>query len=157
MIQSAIKFFRNKFHGFLPDLDNSFFINPVNKTEVRKIILSLNLLKAVGPNSIPSTILKLLSKNISNQLSELFNLPLSLVVFPLILKSSKFISIFKKESELKYSSCRPIFLPSNIDKILERVMYNHLYEFLEYKNFIWSAISFLTKTLNFSCIDPPYR
>ena len=128
-IRSTIKFSRNKFHGFLPDLDiNSFFMKPVNKTEIEKIVV---------PNSIPTKILKLRSNNnVSNQLSELFNLSFSLGVFPSILKSSKVISIFKKESKLKYSNYHTIFLPSSIDKILERIMFNRLYEFLESKNLI---------------------
>ena len=63
-------------------------------------------------------ILKTLSNDISNQLSELFNLSFSLGVFPSILKSSKVIPVFKKESKLKWSIYRPISLNSNIDKIL---------------------------------------
>ena len=38
---------------------------------------------------------------------------------------------YKKESKLKSSNYRPIFLLSNIDKALERLMYNRLYNFLE--------------------------
>ena len=103
-------------------------MKPVNKTEIEKIVV---------PNSIPTKILKLRSNNnVSNQLSELFNLSFSLGVFPSILKSSKVISIFKKESKLKYSNYHTIFLPSSIDKILERIMFNRLYEFLESKNLI---------------------
>ena len=49
----------------------------------------------------------------------------------------KVISIFKKESKLKCSNYRSISLLSNIDKILERIMYNRLYEFLESKNLIY--------------------
>ena len=108
-IQSTIKFSINKFHNFLPDTDiNSFFIKPVDKIEIQNIILSLNRLNAVGSNNIPTKILKLLSKDISNQSSELFSFSFSLSVFPSILKSIKVIPIFKKESKL-----------SNIDKLLK--------------------------------------
>ena len=93
-IQSTIKFSSSKCHDFLPDIDiNSFIIKPVDKTEMQNI-LSLNPLKAVDPNSVPTKILKLLSSDISNQLSELFNLSFLLGVFPSILKSSKIIPIF---------------------------------------------------------------
>ena len=93
-IQSTIKFSRSKCHDFLPDIDiNSFIIKPVHKTEMQNI-LSLNPLKAVDPNSVPTKILKLLSSDISNQFSELFNLSFLLGVFPSILKSSKIIPIF---------------------------------------------------------------
>ena len=81
--------------------------------------------------------LKLLGNDISSQLSKMFNLSSSLGAFPSILQSSKVIPIFKKESKLKCSNYRPISLLSNIDKILERIMYNRLYEFLESKNLIY--------------------
>ena len=94
-IQSTNKFSRNKFHYFLPDIEiNCFFVKPVDKIEIKNIILSLNPLKAVSPNSIPTKILKLLSNELSNQLSEQLNLPFSHGVFPSILKSSKVIPIF---------------------------------------------------------------
>ena len=38
-IQSTIKFSKKKFHDFLPDIDiNSFFIKPVDKTEIQKVL-----------------------------------------------------------------------------------------------------------------------
>ena len=68
---AIIKFSRNKFHDFLPDIDiSSFFIKPLDNKEIQNTILSLNPLKAIAIN----TILKLLSNNISNKLSELLNL-----------------------------------------------------------------------------------
>ena len=67
----------------------------------------------------------------------MFNLYFSLGDFPSILKSSKVTPIYKRESKLKCSNDRPISLLSNIDKILEIIMYNRLYEFLESKNLIY--------------------
>ena len=93
--------------------------------------MSLNPPKAVSPNSIPTKILKLLINNVSSQLTELFNLSFSRGVFPLILKTSKIIPAYKKDSKLKCSHYRPISLLSNIDKVLERLMCNRLYNFLE--------------------------
>ena len=59
-VKSSIKYSRNKFFDFLPQIDiNSFFINP-DKTEIKNIILSLNPLKSIGPNSIPTKLLTLL-------------------------------------------------------------------------------------------------
>ena len=39
--------------------------------------------------------------------------------------------VYKKDSKLKCFNHRPISLLSNIDKVLERLTYNHLYNFLE--------------------------
>ena len=83
MIQSTIKFSKNTFHSLLPDIHiNSFFIKPVDKKKIQNIILSLNPLKAFGYIGIQTEILKLLSIDISNLLSELFNHSISLGIFP---------------------------------------------------------------------------
>ena len=101
-IKSSIKYSRNKFFDFLPQINiNSFFINPTDKTEIKNIILSLDPLRSIGPNSIPTKILKLLSNDISTQFAELFNLSFSEGVFPSILKTCKAI---KKYSQLNCSN-----------------------------------------------------
>ena len=69
-IQSVIKFSKKKFHSFLPDIEfNYFFKKLVDKTEIQNI-LCLTPVKGADPNSIPTKILKLLSNNTSNQLSD---------------------------------------------------------------------------------------
>ena len=81
-IKSSKKYSRNKFFAFLPQINiNSFFINLTDKTEIENIIVSLDPLKSIGPNSIPTKILKLLSNDISTQFAELFNLSFSEGVF----------------------------------------------------------------------------
>ena len=110
---------------------NAFFLNPTDETEVKNIIMSLNPLKSIGPNSIPTKILKLLINNVSFHLTELFKLSFSCGVLPFILKSSKIILVYKKDSKLKCSNYRPISLLSSIDKVLERLMYNGIYIFSE--------------------------
>ena len=44
-------------------------------------------------------------------------------VFPSVLKTAKVIPVFRKDSKLDYSNYRPISLLSNIEKILENIMY----------------------------------
>ena len=57
-------------------------------------------------------------------------------VFSSLLKTSKLSPVFKKDSKLDYSNYRPISLLSNIDKILEKLMYKRLYIFLNNNNII---------------------
>ena len=54
-----------------------------------------------------------------------------------ILQTCKVILIYKNDSQLNCFSYQSISLLSNIDKILEMIMYNHLYKFLE-TNLIYS-------------------
>ena len=59
-------------------------------------------------------------------------------VFPSLLKTAKTVLVFKKDSKLDYSNYRPISLLSNIDKILEKLMYKRLYTFLNNNNIIYN-------------------
>ena len=135
--RSKRTYFSSFFQNHVHDLKNTWkgikrIISLTDKTEIKNIILSL------GPNSIPTKIVKLLSKDISTQFAELFNLSFSDGVFPSILKTCKVIPIYKKDSQLNCSNYRPISLLSNIDKIRERILYNRLYKFLETNNLIYS-------------------
>ena len=121
---------RNSYRDFLTNsLPNSFVIR--DKLEVEHLISSLNKRKSVGPNSIPTDILVMLKPDISITLSKNFNLSLSTGVFPNKLKISKTIPVFKKGDHHLTSNYRPISLLSNINKILEKIMFNRTYEFLE--------------------------
>ena len=59
-------------------------------------------------------------------------------VFPLVLKTAKVVPVFKKDSKLDYSNYRPISLISNLEKILEKLMYKRLYTFLNSNNIIYN-------------------
>ena len=107
------------------------FLNPVNPSEVLKTINSLSSNKASGPNSIPSKILNLIKTDLSEPLSFLFNLSFTSGSFPNLLKLTKVIPIYKnKGSPLEISNYRPISLLSNIEKILEKIMYSRIFNFL---------------------------
>ena len=71
-------------------------MSPTDKTEIENVISSLDSNKSVGPNSIPTKILKLLKNDISSQLSEIFNLTFSSGIFPSILKTAKVIPYIRK-------------------------------------------------------------
>ena len=58
-------------------------------------------------------------------------------VFPSVLKTAKVVPVFKKDSKLNYSNYRPVLLLSNVEKILEKLMYKRLYTFLDYNNIIY--------------------
>ena len=122
-----ISFSHKHFSDFLRNRSNiSFFVSPTDKTKIEDFISSLDSSKSVGPNSIPTKILKLLKYDISSQLSEIFNISFSYRVFPSILKTAKVIPVHKKDSQLDFSNYRPISLLSNIEKFLEKLMYSKL-------------------------------
>ena len=111
-----ISFSHKHFSYFLKNRSNiSFFVSPTDKTEIEDVISSLDSNKSVGPNSIPTKILKLLKDDISSQLSEIFNISFSSSVFPSIPKTAKVIPAHKKDSKLDFLNYRPISLLSSIE------------------------------------------
>ena len=112
-------------------LPNSFVIRECDRLEVENLISSIDKRKSTGPNSIPTDILIMLKSDISIHLSKIFNLSLLSGVYPDKLKISKTIPIFKKGDSYKVSNYRPISLLSNINKLLEKIMFNRTYDFLD--------------------------
>ena len=111
-------------------VQNSFFAAPSFPVEMSDIISLLKSGKSLGPNSIPTKILKLLSPLISSPLSQIINESLQSGVFPDKMKLAKVIPLFKKGCPLTASNYRPISLLSVFSKIIEKVMYERLYNFL---------------------------
>ena len=58
-------------------------------------------------------------------------------VFPSVCKTVEMVPVFKKDSKLDYRNYCPISLLSNIDKILEKLMYKRLYTFLKNNSIIY--------------------
>ena len=85
------------FSDFLKNrTQNSFFLSPTNKLEIRNITPSLDLNRLAGSNIIPTKILKLLKNDISSRLADIFNISFSAGVFPTILKVFKVVPVYKK-------------------------------------------------------------
>ena len=72
-------------------------------------------------------------------LAKLINRSFHNGVFPNILKIAEVIPIFKSESRVACNNYRPIFLLSNIGKIIEKLMHKRLYSFLETQNCFYPA------------------
>ena len=134
-----VSFLHKHFPDILKNRSNiSFFVSFTGKTEIENVIYSLDSNKSVGPDSIPTNLLKLLKNSIFGQLSEIFNISFSSSVFLSILKTAKVIPVHKKHSKLNFSNHCPISLLSNIEKTLERFICNRMYKFSPDNNLIYS-------------------
>ena len=91
----------------------------------------MNINKGTGPNGIPTRILHLIKAIISEPLSKIFNTSINTGCYIDKLKLAKTIPIFKKGSRMLVSDYRPISLLSNLNKIMEKLIFKRIYEFLE--------------------------
>ena len=70
-------------------------------------------------------------------LAYIINRSFSTGVFPKLMKNVKVIPIHKGGSTQDVNNYRPISLFSIFDKIIEKIMHNHLFAFLEYHNILF--------------------
>ena len=100
--------------------------------EVESVLKALPIGKATGPDGINNCILRELAHELSPPLCSLFNQSLILGIVPDIWKEAHVCPIPKGGDRTAVSNYRPISLLSNINKVLERIVFKHLYNhFLE--------------------------
>ena len=106
-------------------------LDAVTEDEIESIIGNLNSRKTIGPNSIPTRILKEFQNILKIPLTIIINISLQTGIFPEQCNIAHITPIFKKGDRLDSSNYRPVSLLSNISKILEKAMYTRLYKFLD--------------------------
>ena len=121
------------------NMRNSFFFNAITADEILKVINTLDQSKSNGLFSIPPKLLRLLSRDISYILADVFNISIQTGKFIRCLKTSKVSPIYKnKGSELDVSNYRPISLLSNIDKIFEKLVHERLMNYLTQEKILYN-------------------
>ena len=114
----------------IPYNDHSIFLTPTSKTEMIKLIGSLKNKSSSGHDGISNRILKGITHSISELLSIIFNKSLEEGVFPTEIKKADTVPLYKSKAKDDKNNYRPISLLLIISKLLEKVMYNRTYQFL---------------------------
>ena len=73
-----------------------FFPSPTDKEEMKYILSSLDINKSTGSYYISDKVLNMFKNDISEQLTDLFNLSFTTGTFPTLLQTVKVIPIHKK-------------------------------------------------------------
>ena len=108
---------------------NHFLFHPTNNDMVYLIINELNNCGA-GYDGISTKFLKRICPDIVPCLTHLFNLCLSQGVFPTNFKKAIVVPIFKSGDRFKFNNYRPISLLPILSKILEKIVYLQLSNYL---------------------------
>ena len=103
---------------------------------VCQILLSLNPNSSLGDDGVHPRFLKLLADELSYPLSVIFNSSLQTGVVPVEWLSSIVVPIYKKSSRFDPLNYRPISLTSVPCKVLERLVAQHITQYLDSNNII---------------------
>ena len=141
----SIEFIRSTFNNLLP---NFSFQNVTSETVVKKC-LSLKTGKAPGYDRIPSSFVRLASKELSPHLTKLINQSLDDSIFPHSLKKAIVTPVHKKKDPLNKSNYRPVSVLSGISKIFESVICDQMS--LYFDSLLSPSLAAYRK--NYSCED----
>ena len=115
----------------LQSSSDSLFFQPTDVNEIVKLVQKLPMKASSGHDNISNILLKEIIHPLSSVLSNLFNRSLSTGEFPAIMKLAEVIPLYKNKERYYESNYRPISLLSTISKILEKIVYSRVYEFLD--------------------------
>ena len=123
-----------------PKLQNrpiiTFHPEPTNPTEVLKIIHSLDSKKATGLDSISVRTIKEIGCSIATPLADIVNSSFLQGIFPNKFKLGKIIAVHKRGSRLDVNNYRPVTVLPVLSKIIEKIMFTRLNNFLNEQNLI---------------------
>ena len=106
----------------------AFSFQPVSAEYIGKLLIELRINKSCGPDNIPPKILKLSARTIREPLTKLINYCIAESSWPLDWKRSRVTPVYKKDDASSVKNYRPISILSAIPKLLEKVMYDQLYD-----------------------------
>ena len=109
---------------------NSFSFRPVSVTLVYTLLVNLSTTKATGMDKISAKILQVAAPVIAPSLTEIFNMSIDSDQFPSDWKAARVIPLFKKGQRSMLDNYRPISILPVVSKLMERIMYDQMYEYL---------------------------
>ena len=115
---------------------NSIYISPTDSEEVVKICSSFKNGSSPGPDDIKPDVVKTVINLIVDPLVHVFNLSIINGFVPTQLKMAKVVPIHKSGDASIFNNYRPISVLPIFSKILERIIYNRLHNFLEHCHLI---------------------
>ena len=107
-----------------------------SEDEVLDLLKCIDTSKATGPDGISPKLLHEAGASIVPSLTKLINLSLTKCKVPKDWKLANVIPLFKKGDKHNTNNYRPVSLLSCVNKILERIVFKHLYNYLRDKKLL---------------------
>ena len=116
----------------------TLYLHQITPSEIKKYINKLPAKNSSGYDNISNKLLKQIKYSILKPLVHIFNLSIVSGVFPVNMKLSEVIPLYKKGSKDQMNNYRPISLLITISKLLEKCMYTCLYKFIAKNNIFYN-------------------
>ena len=91
---------------------------------------SLKTTHSTGLDEIDPSVMHSIVEDVAIPLTNIFNSSLSTGIVPSALKLAKIVPIFKQGTHEDITNYRPISILPYFSKILEKLMYNRLYDYI---------------------------
>ena len=108
----------------------SLFFNPCSVQEVRSLVTELPAKRSSGSDNISNILLKELIPHLCEPLCLVINRSLESGVFPELMKLAEVVPLYKSKARDQETNYRPISLLTTMSKIMEKVVYKRVYDFL---------------------------
>ena len=118
---------------------SKFNLQNTNADEILSVINKLPTKTSSGHDHISCKILKEIKDIISEPLALLTNQVFNTSIFPAKLKLAKVIPLYKKGDIFSIENYRPISLLSSFSKVLEKNIFNQLFNFFQCNNLFYNS------------------
>jgi len=136
-LAAQIKKGKTRFTEYLLQTENWLQFSELTTEELDKAFTSLQRDKSPGHDGISSNIISGCYVSIRNVLCDIFKKSLNEGTFPDKLKIAKVVPIFKNDDPTEFSNYRPISILPVFSKLLERIIYNRIYDHLRGNNLFY--------------------
>ena len=123
---------------YLPDITTALHERALTEEEFKNTFFALKTNRSPGYENLHVNVIRKLYNELKIPLMNIFNLSLTTGIFPDKMKIAKVSPIFKKGEKSIISNYRPISVLPCFSKILERIMYNRLYNYLTENNILFN-------------------
>ena len=129
----------NNYISAIPNHKSSIFLEPCTEQEISNLIRSLKPKKSSGIDNVDNIILKEIESYLTMPLMLIFNKSIETGVFLEKMKTAKVVPLHKMKDKDETTNYRPISLLLTLSKILEKIMYRWVYEFLTKTKQLYSS------------------
>ena len=108
------------------NINSPFQFTNVSFGEVKALLLDIDSTKSAGYDTIPPKLVKVAAKELTQPISSLVNMSISLSWFPYELKKSETSPLYKSQDNHEPQSYLPLSVLTCLSKIFERVYNDHM-------------------------------